>query len=140
MGAEGVAADAKFRLLGHLHLGDQGAGRRVPPRELDSRCLADQAATSVAPDEVLRPQRLAVGQLDIDAGVALREASHLASAMDRHVQLADPAGQDALDVVLPQPEPVVVAGGKVADVQGVPPKLWTGAACPSERNRSAIPR
>jgi hypothetical protein len=32
-------------------------------------------------------------------------------------QLADPAGQDALDVVLPQPEPVVVAGGKVADVQ-----------------------
>ena len=37
--------------------------------------------------------------------------------MDRDRQLADPAGQDALDVVLPQPEPVIVPGGKVADVQ-----------------------
>ena len=37
--------------------------------------------------------------------------------MDRHRQLADPAGEDALDVVLPQPEPVGVPGGKVADVQ-----------------------
>ena len=39
------------------------------------------------------------------------------SAVDRHRQLADPAGQNALDVVLPQPEPVGVTGGKVADVQ-----------------------
>ena len=39
------------------------------------------------------------------------------AAIDRHRQLVDPAGQDALDVVLPQPEPVGVAGGKVADVQ-----------------------
>ena len=31
MDAEGVAADAPFRLLGHLDLGDQGAGRRIPP-------------------------------------------------------------------------------------------------------------
>jgi hypothetical protein len=37
--------------------------------------------------------------------------------VDRHRELADPAGQDALDVVLPQPEPVGVPGGKVADVQ-----------------------
>ena len=29
----------------------------------------------------------------------------------------DPLGQDPLDVVLPQPEPVVVPGGKIADVQ-----------------------
>ena len=39
------------------------------------------------------------------------------AVVDRHRQLADPAGQDALDVVLPQPEPVGVPGGKVADVQ-----------------------
>ena len=38
-------------------------------------------------------------------------------AIDRHRQLADPAGQYALDVVLPQREPVGVPGGKVADVQ-----------------------
>jgi hypothetical protein len=37
--------------------------------------------------------------------------------MDRHPELIDPAGQDALDVLLPQPEPVVVPGRKVADVQ-----------------------
>ena len=82
--------------------------------------LADQTASSVAPDEILRPQRLAVGQLDVDAGVVLRETRHLTSAIDRHRQLVDPAGQDALDVVLPQPEPVVVPGGKVADVQRDP--------------------
>ena len=69
------------------------------------------------PTRYSRPQRLAVGQLDVDAGVVLREARHLASAMDRHRQLVDPAGQDALDVVLPQPEPVGVPGGEVADVQ-----------------------
>ena len=37
--------------------------------------------------------------------------------MDRHLELADPVGQDALDVVLPQPEPVGVPGGEVADVE-----------------------
>ena len=62
-------------------------------------------------------ERLAVGQLDVDAGVVLRETRHFTSAIDRHRQLADPLGQDALDMVLPQPEHVVVPGGKVADVQ-----------------------
>jgi hypothetical protein len=42
-------------LLGHLDLGDQAAGRRIPPRELDPGCLADQAAPAVAPDEIGRP-------------------------------------------------------------------------------------
>jgi hypothetical protein len=63
---------------------------------------------------------VAVGQLDVDAGVVLRETGHLTSAVDLHPQLADPAGQNALDVVLPQPETVVVPGGKVADVQTDP--------------------
>ena len=84
MDAEGVVADAPFRLLGQLDLGDQAARRRIPPRELDAGCLADQAASSVAPDEILRPQRLAVGQLDVDAGFVLRETRHLTSAIDRH--------------------------------------------------------
>jgi hypothetical protein len=117
MDPEGVAADAPFRLLGHLDLGDQVARCRTPPGELDAGCLTDQTASAIAPDEVFRPQRPAVGQLDVDTGLVLREAGHLTAVVDRHPQLADPAGQDALDVVLPQPEPVVVPGGKVADVQ-----------------------
>ena len=117
MDAEGVLAEAPFRLLGHLDLGDQPARRRIPAGEVDAGCFADHAASAVAPDEIFRPQRLAVGQLDVDAGVVLREARHFTSAIDRHRQLADPLGQDALDVVLPQPEPVVVPGGEVADVE-----------------------
>jgi hypothetical protein len=118
--AEGVAAAARFRFLGHLDLRDQAARRRIPARELDARCFPDDAAPSVAPDEVLGPQRSTVGQLHVDAGVVLRHTGHLTSASNRHGQLADPIGQDALDVVLPQPEPVVVPGWKVADVQGDP--------------------
>jgi hypothetical protein len=67
--------------------------------------------------EIERPQRLTVGERDVDAGVVLRETGHFTSAIDRHRQLADPLGQDALDVVLPQREPVVVASRKVADVE-----------------------
>jgi hypothetical protein len=117
MDAKGSAVDAQFRLLGHLDLGDQAADRRVPPGELDAGSFADQAASAIAPDEILRPQRLAVGQLDADAGLVLREPGHFTSAIDRHTQLVDPAGQYTLDVVLPQPEAVVVSGRKVADVQ-----------------------
>ena len=68
-----VAADPQLRLLRHLDLGDQVAHRRIPPGELDARCLADHAASSVASDEILRAQRLAVGQRDVDARVVLRE-------------------------------------------------------------------
>ena len=92
------------------------------------------------PDEIFRPQRLAIGQLDVDAGVVLRETGHLASAVDRHRQLVDPAGQDALDVVLPQPEPIGVPRREVADVQPGPANPATWADLPSERNRSAMPR
>ena len=83
MRARGRAADAQLRLLGHLDLGEQAARRRIPAGELDAGCLADQAASSVAPDEILRPQRPAVGQLDVDAGVVLREAGHLVAVVDR---------------------------------------------------------
>src|SRR5687767_9619389 len=100
MDAEGVVADAQSRLLGHLDLGDQAARGRIPPGELDAGRSTDQTASSVAPDEIVRPQRLAVGQLDVDAGVVLRETGHLTSAVDRHRQLADPAGQDLLEAVL----------------------------------------
>ena len=73
MDAEGVAADATFRLLPHLDLGDEVAGCRIRPGELDAGCLTDQTASSVAPDEIFCPQRLAIAQLDVYAGVVLRE-------------------------------------------------------------------
>jgi hypothetical protein len=141
MDAEGVAADATFRLLRHLDLGDQVAGCRIPPGELDAGCLTDQTASSVAPDEIFRPQRLAIAQLDVNAGVVLRETGHFTSAIDRHRQLVDPAGEYALDVVLPQPEPVIVPGRKIADVQRDPGELprcaaATGSMSPSGRTLS----
>ncbi len=55
MDADGVVADFQFRLLGHPDLGDQAADGRVPPGELDAGCFTDQAASSVAPDEIFRP-------------------------------------------------------------------------------------
>lgn len=63
--AEGIdsnsaAVDAQFRLLGHLDLGNQAARRRIPTGKADAGRLADQTAASVAPNEILRPQPLAV--------------------------------------------------------------------------------
>src|SRR5205823_14272239 len=82
--------------------------------------LADQAASSVAPDEILRPQRSVVRQLDIDAGVVRRETHHLAATKDRNPELTDPVRQEGLELALPEREHVVVAGGEVGDVQGGP--------------------
>jgi hypothetical protein len=115
--AEGVVANAPFRLLGYLGLGDKGADRRIPPREFDSGCLTDQTASSVAADEIFRVQRRAVGQFDVNADVVLRETRDFASAIDWHRQLVYPTAEYALDMVLPKPQPVIVSGGKVAYVQ-----------------------
>jgi hypothetical protein len=73
-------------------------------------------------DEILCPQRLSAGQRDVYAAIVLRETRHLTAAIDRHRQLIDPAGQDALDVALPQPEHTGVPGGEVADVERNPGK------------------
>jgi len=105
------------RFLGHLDFGDQVAFRRIPTRELDTGFLTDDAASAVAPNEIVRPQRLAVGQLDVDSGVILREARHLASVMDLHRKFGDPGGHDPLDVVLPDPERIGMACREVAHVQ-----------------------
>jgi hypothetical protein len=65
---------------------------------------------------------LAVGQLDVDTDVVLRETCYLTSGIDRHPELGNPVGQDALGAVLPQPQQVVVPGGKVADIHEDPEK------------------
>jgi hypothetical protein len=117
MHAKIIVADAKFRLLRYLGLGDQVAPGRIPSGKLDAGCLADDAAPSVAADEVLRPQRLVVRQPDIDAAVVLREVRHLRSVIDLHRQLGDPGGHDPLDLVLPDSERIRVTRREVAHVQ-----------------------
>ena len=72
------------------------------------------------PTRYSRSQRRVAGQLDIDAGVVLGEAHHLAATKDRNAELGDPVGQDRLELALPQRKPVVVAGREVADVQRDP--------------------
>ncbi len=113
-----ITADAPLWLAGRLGLGNQVAGGRIPPREVDTGFLADQAATAVASDEVRGPQRTTVVERDVDAGVVLGKARHLTSAIARYRQLVDPGGEYPLDAVLEQREPVVVASRKVADVEG----------------------
>ena len=114
--AGGVVTDARRRLLGQLDLGDQVAPRRIPARELDAGRLADHAASSIAPDEIPRAQRLAVGQPDIDPGVVLREARHLTPVVDAHRQLGDPGGHDPLDLVLEDRERIRMTRREVAHV------------------------
>src|SRR5215216_2622314 len=62
------------------------------PEELDAGGLPEQTAYAIAPDDVFRPRRRAVGQRHVDASGVLRETPHLTSAIVRHRQLADPAG------------------------------------------------
>ncbi len=71
----------------------------------------DETVSVIAPGEISRPQRLAVSQFDIDAGVILRELRHFNAAIDQHLELADPAGENPFDVLLLQPETVREAGG-----------------------------
>ena len=112
-----VDADACRRLFGHFHFGDQAAPRRIPAGEPDAGCLADSTSPAVGADQVQRAHRSAIGEVNVDPAVVLGEASHFEPPMDRHTQLLDPAGQDPLNMVLPQAERVGVPGRKVAHVQ-----------------------
>jgi hypothetical protein len=106
-----------LRLVVELDLRLYPADGRVPSLEGDAGCLADDAASSVAPHQVPRTQRPAAGHADVDAAVALCQARHLALADDRHTQLVDPDGEDPFEVLLPEREAVVEARRKVADVE-----------------------
>ena len=106
------------RLFGHLDLGDQEAR---PTRPIQgTRCrpvLRTRLRPPSQPTRYSARSDRAVRQLDVDAGVVLREPCHLAPAIERHRQLGDPVGEDALDVILQEREPVVVARREVADVE-----------------------
>ena len=117
MQTEDVVAHSPLRLLSQFDLSDQVADRRIRPGECNAGRFTDHAASAVAPDEIIRPQRFAARQLHVDASVVLREACHLASAIDRYGQFFDPLGQYAFTVPLPEGKPVVVPGWKITDVQ-----------------------
>ena len=112
-----IVADAQLRLLGHLDLGDQIAPRRIPPRELDTGRLTDQAPSAIAAHEIPRPHRLATRQPDINPRVVLSEPRHLTPIADVHRQLGDPLGHDPLDLVLPDPKRIRMTRREVAHVQ-----------------------
>ena len=76
--------DAQFRLLGHLDLGHQGARRRIPAGNSMPAAFRTRLTSSVAPDEIVGPQRPAVWTLDVDAGVVLQEPVTCTSAIERH--------------------------------------------------------
>src|SRR5580692_11545086 len=67
------AMDTQWRLLRHLGLGENAAGRRIPSSKLNASSFADQTASSIAPDEIACAQRRAIGQCEGDASVVLRE-------------------------------------------------------------------
>src|SRR6202167_3774305 len=67
------AMDAQWRLLRHLGLGENAAGRSIPSSKLNARSFADHTAASIAPGEIACPQRRTIGQFDGDASVVLRE-------------------------------------------------------------------
>ena len=129
--ATALGTHTDLRLLVHLDLGDHPAGRGIQPGEVDAGSLADDTAASVAADEILRPKRRAVGQLDVDATVVVGQTHDLTFPKDRNPELGDPAGKDALEVALPERQEVVVATGEVADVQ-------PDAAEPNARVRLAL--
>ena len=108
---------AELRLPGHLDLGHEPARRWIPPGELDTGRLPDHTAPPVAPDQIVRPDRRAIGQRDVDTGVVLGEPCHLTFARGRHPELKDPGSQQALGLNLREGEPVVVAGWEITDVQ-----------------------
>ena len=136
-----VEADALRQLLGHLDLGDQVAPRRVPSDELDAGRLADDAAPTVGPDQVRRAERLAVGQVHVDAG---RRPGRSRSP-PAHGGPAPPAPRpsragSARCGSATAPSVYGWRVGKSLRSSIVLPKRTACAICPSARNRSAIPR
>ena len=109
---------AELRLLDHLDLGHEPARRRIPPGELDTGRLSDHTAAPVAAHQIVRPDRRAVGQRDVDAAVVLGEPCHLTFARGRHAELLDPGSQQTFGLDLREGEPVVVAGWEITDIQG----------------------
>src|SRR6185503_19020600 len=117
--AERVVLETPLRLFGDLDFGNKLADGRVPAGKINAGRFADLAAPAIASHEIFCPQRRAVRQRDVDAGLILREIRDRAPAMDRHAEFANPISQQALDMVLPQREPIIVPGWKVADVERI---------------------
>src|SRR3954464_2907036 len=100
MDADSVVMEAQLRLVAHGKLGDQPTRRWIPTGELDAGCFADRAASSIAPNRIVSPQRLTIRQRHIDSVSVLGKPHHLASLENGDRELCDPARQDAFSRVL----------------------------------------
>ena len=94
---------------GELRLRDEVTDRGIGSREPDAGRLANEASAPIASDEILRPQRSAVAERDIDARGVLGKAGDFDAAQDRDAELVRPVLEDALGVLLGKCEPVGVA-------------------------------
>ena len=112
-----VVAEAELGLTLHLDLGDDRAHRRAPSGKVDAGELSHEAAASITADDVTRTQRVAVGKVNVDTIVVLRQARHLAPIPGHHADLARPRTQDALGVFLRQRQAIGMTRGEVAEVE-----------------------
>ena len=118
MDAEGVAANAPlWRLLGHLDLGDNVAGRRVPSLQRDSGCFSDQTASAVAPDEYSDLSDWPSDSRTSAPASSCMKPVIFTSADDLHPELIDPTGKNTLNVVLPEREPIGMPSWEITDVE-----------------------
>ena len=120
VGAKAVVSHPHLGFAVHHHLGDDPAGGCIHPDKIDAGGSPDRAAATVASHQKLAAQHPAIGQFGLDAVVVLDEAGHVGLPVERHPELVDPAGQDRLEVLLPQRQHVGVAGREIGDIQPEP--------------------
>ena len=112
-----------------LVVASQPGTRYQPP--CGSRCVRHRPPTTYRPCAVCT-----AGEVQLDSrshsrlGVTLRQADHLPTPQDRNRELVEPAGLDALDVVLHDRERVRVTGRDVADVRASCRRTARDGSCP----------
>ena len=113
-----LGPDSEHGRFGRRDVGDDEAARRIETGELDPDRLPHHTPPTVASDQVVGPDRGSVRHRRVDALPVVGHTHDLAITQDRHPELAEhPAGEDALEVALPEPEQVVVTGGEIAERQ-----------------------
>jgi pimeloyl-ACP methyl ester carboxylesterase len=106
-----------LRRVVHLDFGDDRPHRRVPSGKVDASELSHEAATSITADDLSSTQRVAVGKVNVDAIVVLRQIRHLAPVLDHYADLSRPPREDALGVFLPKRKVIWMTSGEVAQVK-----------------------
>ena len=103
----------------HLDFGDEVAGGRSQPGKSIPAALRIGAAAAVAADQVGGAQRLAAGDLTSTPSSSCAKSGTSTSRWIGTPSSSDPLGQEPLDLVLGQRQPVGVPGREIADVEQV---------------------